>query len=174
MSHGNPHVLNTTVVPLDVFSLERNTEVVVVGSIPVTPPCVPSSVSIQKHPHFHGLSLQEMDRGSVTLLIGNIYAAAHHCLDRFSPEPQVSPDAILTPFGWMLRGIEREYSVSSQRPVSNLLIHGLVWPSDAQDVHDLLLTDKGEIFLLNPDPDFYDKEGFMKLYVTIKKCQNLV
>jgi len=169
MSPGSPHVLNTAVVSLDVSSLEGNfsinlSEVVVVGSIPVAPPCVPSSVSIQKHPHLHGVSLPEIDGGSVTLLIGNDYAAAHRCLDsRFSPEPRMSPDAVLTPFGWMLRGMKLKHSVSSSRPVSNLLVRGLVWPSDTQDIHDLLLTDEGETFSLKSDPDLYDKEGLMKL-----------
>jgi len=141
-----------------VFSLEGNfsinlSEVVVVGSIPVAPPCAPSSVSIQKHRHLHGISLPEIDGGSVTLLIGNDYAAAPRCLDRFSPEPQVSPDVILTSFSWILRGTELEHLVLPQRSVSNLLVHGLVWASDTQDVQDLLLTDEGKTFSLNPDLD---------------------
>jgi len=92
---------------LGVSYLEENfsinlSEVVVVGSICVALPCLPSSFSIQKHPHLHGITFPEIDRSSVTLLIGNNYAAAHRCLDsRFSPETQVSPDALLAHF-WLV------------------------------------------------------------------------
>ena len=37
-----------------------------------------------------------------------------------------------------------------------------MWPSDVRDLHDIVLIDEGKMFSANFDPDFYDKEGFMK------------
>ena len=39
-----------------------------------------------------------------------------------------------------------------------------MWPSDTQDLQNLILTDEGEMFSPNSDPDLYDKEGFKKLF----------
>ena len=37
-----------------------------------------------------------------------------------------------------------------------------MWPSDVRDLHDIVLTDKGEMFLANFDPNLYNKNGLMK------------
>ena len=105
---GNPQVLNTVLVSLNLSSLSNSystklSEVVVVDSIPVAPLVLPPNTKLSKYPHSRDISLSPLDGGSVTVLIGNDCVAAHRCLEsRFSPDPENSPDAVLTPFGWTL------------------------------------------------------------------------
>ena len=104
-----------------------------------------------------------MEKGSVIILIGNDFVEAHRCLEsRFSLDPLQSPDAVLTPFGWMLRGTKLVDATTNLAAVSIFLVRGLVWPSEVRDLHDIILTDEGEMFSENFDPNLYDKEGFMK------------
>ena len=106
---GIPCVLNTKTVNLSLSSLNDNyvmdlSEIVVVDSIPVPSSHIPGSPNLQKHPHLRDISLPVIEGGTVTLLIGNDFATAHRCLDnRFFPEPDKTPDAVLTLFGWTLR-----------------------------------------------------------------------
>ena len=133
---GIPCVLNTKTVNLLLSSLNDNyimdlSKVVVVDSIPVTPSHISGSSNLQKHPHLRDISLPVIEGGTVTLLIGNDFATAHRCLDnRFSPEPDKSPDAILTPFGWTLRGSSIvEENDSLKRTSSNFFVRGLERPN---------------------------------------------
>ena len=104
LSLGNPHVLDTISVFLSISSLDNSysldlSEVVVIDNLPVAPFVIPSSASIQKHSHLEGVSLTEIEGGSVTLVIGNDHAAAHRRYEsRLSTDPQTSPDAVLTLF----------------------------------------------------------------------------
>ena len=96
-------------------------------------------------------------------MIGNDFVEAHRCLEsRFSPDPLQCPDAVLTPFGWMFRGTNLADATTNLATVSNFFVRGLVWLSDVKDLHDIILTDEGEMFSANFDPDLYDKEGFLK------------
>ena len=63
-----------------------------------------------------------MEKGSVTLLIGNDFVEAHRCLgSRFSPDPLQSPDAVLTLFGWLLRSTKLVNATTNLTTVSNFL-----------------------------------------------------
>ena len=132
-------VLNTKTVNLLLSSLNDNyvmdlSEVGVVDSIPVAPSHIPGSSNLPKHSHLRDISLPVIEGDTVTLLIGNDFATAHRCLDnRFSPESDKSPDTILTPFGWTLRGSSIvEENNSLKRTFSNFFVRGLEWPTDAQ------------------------------------------
>ena len=91
LSPGNLLVLGTIAVFLSISSLDNSysldlSKVVVIDSLPVAPSAIANSASIQKHSHLEGVSLTEIEGGSVTLLIGNDYAAAYWCYEsRFSP-----------------------------------------------------------------------------------------
>ena len=166
---GIPCVLNTKTVNLSLSSLNDNyvmdlSEVVVVDSIPVAPSHIPGSSNLQKHSHLRDISLPVIEGGTVTLLIGNDFATAHRCLDnRFSPEPDKSPDAVLTPFGWTLRGSSIvEENDSLKRTSSNFFVRGLEWPTDAQELEDLIVSDEGEFFPISPKPSLGDIEDFLK------------
>ena len=164
-----PNRLEGALVAFNVSSLDDSfnmsmTEVVVVEDIPVEPSAVPKVQSLQMYPHLDGVSLPKVEKGSVTLLIGNDFVEAHRCLEsRFSPDPQQSPDAVLTPFGWMLRGTRLNHPLTEATPASSFIVRGLMWPSDVRDLHDLILTDEGEMFSPTGDASLYDNEGFMKL-----------
>ena len=98
------------VVSLNVSSLDREfsltlSEVIVVDEIPVTPSVTPPPNLLFRFPHLKDITFPSVHGGSVTMLIGNDFVEAHRCLERrFSSDPHESPDAILTPFGWMLHG----------------------------------------------------------------------
>ena len=62
----------------------------------------------------------------------------------------------------MLRGTKLADATTNLTTVSNCLVRGLVWPSDVRDLYDIVLTDEGEMFSANFDPNLYEKEGFMK------------
>ena len=164
-----PNRLEGALVAFNVSSLDDSfnmsmTEVVVVEDIPVVPSVVPEVQSLQMYPHLDGVSLPKVEKGSVTLLIGNDFVEAHRCLEsRFSPDPQQSPGAVLTPFGWMLRGTRLNHPLTEATPASSFIVRGLMWPSDVRDLHDLILTDEGEMFSPTGDASLYDNEGFMKL-----------
>ena len=136
---GIPCVLNTKTVNLSLSSLNDSyimdlSEVVVVDSIPIAPSHIPGSSNLQKHPHLRDISLPVIEGGTVTLLIGSDFATAHRCLDNeFSPEPDKSPDAVLTPFGWTLRGSSIVEKNNSLKRTSSIFffVRGLEWPTDA-------------------------------------------
>ena len=93
---------------------------------------------------------------------------ARRCVEsRFSLDPLQNPNAVITLFGWMLCGAKLTDAATNLATVSNFLVRRLGWPLDDRDLHDIILTDKGETFLANFDPDHYDKEGFMKIL-----CEN--
>ena len=87
-------------------------------------------------------------------MIGNDFATAHSCLDnRFSPEPDKGPDAVLTPFGWTLRGSSIvEKNDYLKRTSSKFFVRGLEWTTDAQKLEDLTVSDEGEFFSTSPKP----------------------
>ena len=181
LSPGNPYVLNTIAVSFSICSLNDDyamnlSEVVVVDNIPVAPSVAPSSESIQKHSHLCDVSLTEIEGGSVTLLIGSDYAAAHRCIEsRFSPDPDLSPDAVLTPFGWMLRGtsLAGDNDIFSQETSTNLLVRGYQWPPDLHDLESLIVTDEGEFFSTSPTPEISDMEDILKLLKQHKEIGEL-
>ena len=163
-----PHLLESAQVDLEVASSDESfslnlTDTAVVDSIPVMPSVIPEAESLQKHPHLCGIFLPVVEKESVTVLIGNDFVEAHGCLEsRFSHDPLQSPNAVLTPFGWMLRGTKLVDATTNLATVSKFLVRGLVWLLDVKDFHDNILTDEGKMFSANFDPDLYDKEGFMK------------
>ena len=87
-----PNRLEGALVAFNVSSLDDSfnmsmTEVVVVEDIPVVPSAVPEVQSLEMYPHLDGVSLPKVEKGSVTLLIGNDFVEAHRCLEsRFSPD----------------------------------------------------------------------------------------
>ena len=105
LTDEDPDILESAMITLNITSLDNSfnmslAEVVVVDDIPVMPTVVPEARSIQMHPHLSGVSVPAVKEGSVTLLIGNDFVEAHRCMEScFSPDPQQSPDAVLTPFG---------------------------------------------------------------------------
>ena len=129
----------------------------------------------QNHPIFRNISLPVIEGGTVTLLIGNDFATAHGCLDdRFSPESYKSPDAVLTPFGWTLRGSSIvEESDFLKRTFSNFYARGLEWPTDAQELEDLIMSDEGEFFPTSPSPLLGDIEDFLKFLQEHKEISEL-
>ena len=109
------------------------------------------------------------------MLIGNDFATAHRCLDnRFSPKPDKSPDAVLTPFGWTLRGSSIiEENDSLKRTSSNFFVPGLEWPTDVQELQDLIVSDEGEFFPTSPSPSLGDIEDFLKFLQEHKEISEL-
>ena len=101
----------------------------------------------------------------MTILIGNDYVAAHRCLEsRFSPDPEESPDAILTPLGWVLKGPHLKNHCDPLDEISsNFLVRGFKWPPDMQELENMLITNKGEFFPTNPTTDLGDKEDILKI-----------
>ena len=165
MSPSNPHVMDCSLVQLQVSSMNDDhcmslNEVVVVDSILVAPSFVPVEKMMQC-PHLCDISLLSIKDATVTLLIGNDCVVAHRCLEsRFSPNPESSPDAIRTPFGWTLRGRYFKGMVNDEDSY-NFLVRGMKWPSDVQDLEDEILTDEGEIISLSSNADYCDKEGLL-------------
>ena len=110
MMCGDAELLDTCVLSFNIHSLDSSysldlSYVVVVDNIPVAPSLAPTQKVISKNPHLADINLPIVDGTSVALLLGNDYAEAHRCTEsRFSPNPFESPDAVLTQFGWMLRG----------------------------------------------------------------------
>ena len=105
-------------------------------------------------PHLCDISLPSSKDAIVTLLVGNNCVVAHRCLEsRFSPNPQSSPDAIRTHFGWTLRGNYVKYMVNDEDS-NNFLVRRMKWPSDVQDLEDTILTDEGEIISLSSNADY--------------------
>ena len=163
-----PEMVESSVISFNISSLDdKHTfklhKVVVVDEIPAVPSEVPSPQDLCRFSHLRDLEFPVIESGSVTLLIGNDHVAAHRCLDnRFAPDPELSPDATLTPFGWILRG---NYLSSNDNslPTKNFLVRGLVWPSDTQDLEDVLLTDEGESFSLHTSAECSDKEGLLQM-----------
>ena len=112
--------------------------------------------------HLSDIDLYVIENGLVTLHIGNDCAAVHCCLEsRFSPNPEASPDAILTPLGWTLRG-PLLMGTQTKENATNFLIRGLKWSSDVQPLEDIILTDEGEMFSTHFGTDFCDKENLIK------------
>ena len=166
---GIPCVLNTKTVNLSLSSLNDNypmglSEVVVVESIPVAPSHIPESTNLQKHSHLRDISLPVIEGDTVTLLIENNFASVHRCLDnRFSSEPDKSPDAVLASFGWTLRGSSIvEENVSLNLTSSNFFVCGLEWQTDAQELEDLILSDEREFFPTSLSHSLGDMEDFLK------------
>ena len=61
------------------------------------PSVIPEAESLQKHLRLCSISLPTVEKGSVTILIGNDFLEAHRCLEScFSHDPLQSPDAVLT------------------------------------------------------------------------------
>ena len=142
LSTGYPHILDTIAVSFSISSLDDSysmnlADVVVVESIPVAPTVMPNLGDLQRHSHLSDVSFTKVKGGSVTLLIGNDHAAAHRCLEsRFSPSPKTSPDALLTNFGWLLRGtqlVNENDPSAKENPSANFLVRGYQWP---EEVHD--------------------------------------
>ena len=105
-----------------------------------------------------------IDGGSVTVLIGNDCVAAHRCLEsRFSPNPENSPDAVLTPFGWTLRGFCFEHLQFNKETSSSFLVRGLDWPTDALCLDDIILTEESKFFPGHPGSELCDSEGLMSM-----------
>ena len=110
MMCGDTELLDACVLSFIIHSLDSSysldlSDVVIVDNIPVALPLAPTQKVISKNPHLANISLPIVDGSSVTLLLENDYAEAHRCTEsRFSPSPFESPDAVLTQFGWMLRG----------------------------------------------------------------------
>ena len=109
------------------------------------------------------------------MLIGNDFATANGCLDnRFSPKPDKGPDAVLTPFGWTLRGSSIVEEIDSlKRTSSNFFVCGLEWPTDAQELEDLIVSDEGEFFPSSPSPSLGDIDDFLKLLREHKEISEL-
>ena len=91
---------------------------------------MPSKCTQSEFPLLSCIDLHVIENSFVTLLIGNDCDVAHRCLKiRFSPYPEASADAILTPFGWTLKGLLL-ISTQVKESALNFLIRGLKWPSD--------------------------------------------
>ena len=160
--------LDNSVVSSNVGSLYREfcptfSEVIVVNEIPVAPSVTPPPNLLSQFPHFKDITFHSVDEGSVTMIIGNDFVEAHRCLEsRCSSDPNESPDAILTPFNWMLRG-SRLQDNEFYKQSSSFLVRGHVWPTNTCDLENMVLTDEGESFRMHSDTDLCDKEGLMKL-----------
>ena len=169
MTPGNPHVLNTVVVSFNLSSLSNSystklSEVVVVDSIPVAPLVAPPNTELSKYPHLRDISFSPIDGDSATVLIGNDCVAAHRCLEsRFSPDPENSPDAVLTPFSWNLRGFCFEHLQFNKKTSSSFLVRGFEWPTDAQCLDDIILIDEGDFFSGHPGSELCDPEELMSM-----------
>ena len=107
MTSVDPTYIENSSVSLDICFLKNEykvelTAVVVCGFYT----CSSYNQTLSNYPHLRDISFPVLEDASVTLLIGNDYEKAYRCLEsRFSPAPDKSPDAVLTPFGWMLLGI---------------------------------------------------------------------
>ena len=160
--------VDSSVASLNVGSLDHEfsltlSVVIVVDQIPVAPSVTPPPNFLSQFSHLEDITFLLVDRGSVTMLIGNDFVEAHRCLEsRSSSDPFESPDAILTPFGWMLRGSQLQDN-KFYKPSSSFFVRGHVWPTDTCAFEDIVLTDEGESFLMHSDTDLCDKEGLMKL-----------
>jgi len=97
---------------------------------------------LQAHPHLSGIFLPTVEKGSVMLSIGNDFAEAHRCFEnRFSSDPRQSPNAVLTPFGWMLRGIKLDQPSEDSVPASGFIVRELMLSSNVDsDLRNSLIT----------------------------------
>ena len=99
----------------------------------------------------------------MALLIGNDQVAGHRCLVcRFSPNSEVSSDAVLNLFGSIFCGLCSFGAPVSSKSSSNILIQGYRWQSDPQNLDDLLITNEEESFSKNPTADVSDIEDLIK------------
>ena len=137
-------------------------DVVVIDDIPVAPSVIPNPECIQQYSHLIDISLAG---GLIRILIGNIYVTAHRCFkSTFSPDPEESSDAILTPLGWVLRGPHlRDHRDPLDETSSNFLVCGIEWPPDMQELEDMLITNQVEFFATNSTTDLGDKEDTLKI-----------
>ena len=62
----------------------------------------------------------------------------------FSPAPDESPDAILTSFGWTLRGTRLDNDVTCRVQLSNFFVCGHEWPTERKEIENSIVTDEGE------------------------------
>ena len=93
-----------TILPLNNHDAIDLPHVVMTEAIPASPNKVPDSCLLDNLDYLQGVSLDEEEGGTVSLLIGNENILAHGCLEcRFSPDPAKLPDAVRTPLGWLLR-----------------------------------------------------------------------
>ena len=135
----------------------------VLDEIPVNPSPAPEARTLQSYGHLQDVQLPRIEDNSVRLLIGNDYAALHRCMEsRFSPDPNQSPDAIRTPLGWLLRGRRLDGHATSDH-ATNFLVRELKWPSDVEELQNVIVTNEGETFPVSANADLYDKEEFMKM-----------
>lgn len=138
-------------------------QVLVTDAIPASPNCLPDSRVLEDLEYLEGVALPELEGGTVTLLIGNDNVYAHRCLEcRFSPDPSKYPDAVRTPLGWLLKGPALVDSHENVDPGSVFFTNvNSFW--EAQDVNDILINDKGEVWnhSSSMDVDLLDVEKLM-------------
>ena len=160
--------MESSSVSLDICSLNNENKmelstVVVVDSIPVAPTISPKNQTLSNYPHLRDISFPILENASVTLLIGNDNAKAHRCLEsRFSPAPDESPDAILTPFGWTLRGTRLDNDMTCRVQSSNFFVCGHEWPTERKEIENLIVTDEGEVFF-DKNSELVDKEDLINV-----------
>ena len=168
MTSVNPTYVESSSVSLDICSLNNENKmelstVVVVDSIPVAPTISPKNQTLLNYPHLRDISFPILENASVILLIGNDNAKAHRCLEsRFSPAPDESPDAILTPFGWTLRGTRLDNDVTCRVQSSNFFVCGHEWPTERKEIEKLIVTDEGEVFF-DKISELVDKEDLINV-----------
>ena len=137
ISSKQPCVTESSAVSFDICSLNKShrlvlSDVVVIDDIPVIPFVIPNPECIQQYSHLSDISLPVIDGGSMTILVGNDYVTAHRCLEsRFSSNPKESPDVILTPLDWVLRGPHlSDHCDPLDEISSNFLVRSFEWPPD--------------------------------------------
>ena len=63
----------------------------------------------------------------------------------FPPAPDESPDIILIPFGWTLRGTRLDNHVTCQVQSSNFFVCGHECPEEKKKIENLIVTDESEV-----------------------------
>ena len=126
------------------FCLDK---VILIDQIPVGPDRRNLCDDIDGFEHLEGVTLPQIDKATVTLLIGNDNYLAQFPLEtRLASNPESSPHAIRTPLGWVLKGpsLTTEQS-SAGNSVSCLLSQGRV-PECIEALRDSIVTDEGEVY----------------------------
>ena len=149
-----------TILPLNNQDAMDLPDVVMTEAIPASPNKVPDSCLLDSLDYLKGVSLDEVEGGTVSLLIGNDNILAHRCLEcRFSPDPARLPDAVRTPLGWLLKGPALSEVAGSNASFFTNSCHSM----DSLLAKELLVNDRGEFWSRDQveNTDLVDMENLL-------------
>ena len=157
--------ISLSVLPLDGNEEYSLLEVTLLEDIPVASKHILKFSAHSRPEYLRDAYLPQIEDNSVTLLIGINNYLVHRCMEsRFSPDPGY-PDAVKTPFGWLLRG----GSFRSDPSGSSFLLQGSEQFTQLNRLDDLIVSDEGETYPMRSG-DLGDVESFLQWIQTHREA----